>query len=175
MKLIIFIGCILLVFSCKQLSNNRTLTLVEIPTVYNWKGLVKEYKFDKDKKKVVHYLAKVGSLRKILEHTDSGKIDRIIHENPAFQFIFYIDRVVPADTVAFKELMLKYRCAFPVILDFKDEFYEANKNRLIPENDRYSQIGYICDEDCYVYEVSVIGTRQSFFDQMFRKAKREMR
>lgn len=175
MKIFLFTVCLLIFFSCKQFNENRFVKLVEVPTVYNWKGHVKEYKFDKKKKKVINYLGKVGSLRNILEHTDRGKIDRIIRENPDFQFVFYIDRVVPADTVAFKELMLKYRCAFPVILDFKDEFYKANKNRLIPENDRYSQIGYICDKDCYIYEISVIGTRQSFFDEMFRKAKRQMR
>ncbi|MEG1898984.1 MAG: hypothetical protein RR183_04845 [Bacteroidales bacterium] len=137
--------------ACKHIGIDRTVVLVDVPTVYNWKGVVKNYHFDKSKKKVINYLGGVRNLKNVLEHTDSGKIDKIIRNNPDFQFIFYVDRVTPDDTIAFMDVMRKYRCTFPVILDFEEEFYKANKDRLCLEKPRrMAKIGYICDEECWI-------------------------
>lgn len=173
MRLSIFIISLLFLFACDGRRGNP-VNLVEVPTVYNWKGLVSSYHFDNSKKKVINYFGYLGNFRETLEHTDKGKIDRIIRENPDFQFIFYIDRIKPEDTTAFMQIMRTHQCAFPVILDFKDEFYNQNKAHLNSPG-RLTDIGYICDRECYVYGLSVIGTRQSFFDQAFRKAKRLMK
>lgn len=175
MKKIVCITSLLLLFACGSRVGKSTITLVEVPTVYNWKGAVKADPFDASKKKIINYFGYLNNFRKTLEHTDRGKIDRIIRENPGFQFVFYIDRIKPEDTVAFKQIMREHQCAFPVILDFKEDFYNQNKKHLFLQNARLTGIGYICDEACRVYGISVIGTRQSFFDQEFRKAKREMR
>lgn len=175
MRKIIYITSLFFLFACGSGMMRSTITLVEVPTVYNWKGTVKGYQFDASKKKVINYFGFMNNFRNTLEHTDMGKIDRIIRENPNFQFIFYIDRIKPEDTTAFMQIMRKHRCAFPVILDFNEDFYHQNEKHLFIENSRLTGIGYICDEQCRVYGISVIGTRQSFFDQEFRKAKREMK
>ncbi|MEG2849707.1 MAG: hypothetical protein RR880_05695 [Bacteroidales bacterium] len=60
-------------------------------------------------------------------------------------------------------------------MDFEEEFYKANKDCLCLEKPRrMAKIGYICDEECWIYELSVIGTSMSYFDEKFQKAKREM-
>lgn len=174
-KILYFLGLVILLSSCRQLGFDRSIKIVDVPTVYNWKGLVKNYHLDKTKKKVVTYLGGVAHLKDVLQYTDQGKIDKIIRENPDFQFIFYIDRIVPEDTTAFMEVMRQYRCAFPVILDFKEEFFHANKDRHpLEKPNRMTKIGYICDKEGCIYEMSVIGTRKSFFDESFIKAKRQM-
>lgn len=174
-NVLLYFLAFMILSSCKYIGPDRSLTLVNVPTVYNWKGLVKSYHFNKNKKKVINYLGGVDHLKEVLSQTDSGKIDKIIRENPNFQFIFYIDRIVPDDTVTLMNVLRQYRCAFPVIMDFNEEFYKANKERFhLEKPNRMTKIGYICDEECWVYELSVIGTRMSYFDEMFRKAKREM-
>ena len=49
--------------------------LAEVPTVYTWKGPVKGYRINPEKKKVIQYFASLKSLEFALEYTgSSGRI-----------------------------------------------------------------------------------------------------
>ncbi|MDP3452286.1 MAG: hypothetical protein Q8R90_04965 [Bacteroidales bacterium] len=119
---------------------------------------------------MVSYLASYYSLNDLLEKTPNGKIDKIIANNPHYEFIFYCDRVKPADTTKFKELLQVYNCNFSVILDFEDLFYKENTCILNPYGSgRLSKISLICDKKNRVLDCAVIGTSMSFFDKVFAK------
>ena len=166
----IFFGTIIiLAISCKNISRNK----VELPPVanaYNYNGINKDYKIDPEKKKVISYIAPLYSFRTLLEQTPAGKIDRIIKDNPNYEFIFYCDQIAPDDTTEFKQLLARFNCRFSVILDFNDDLYKLNKRILNPVNNgRLSKISLICDQDNRVLDYAVIGTSMSFFDKVFAK------
>lgn len=131
--------------------------------VYDRNGKVQGYSIDMSKKKVVDYF-NVDGLIMVLNYTDSGKIDKIIRENPDWEFIFYVG-CKQKDTAKVKDVLSWFKCDFPVILDFDDEFAEKNFNQ------KYSAIGFICDSKDRSKAVSCIGTRQSFFDSDFARVK----
>ena len=64
-------------------------------------------------------------------------------------------------------MLKRYDCRFPVILDPEGDFLKVNSL------ENYTQIGFICNKEGKVLGVSTIGTTQSFFDQEFRHAKHE--
>lgn len=136
-----------------------------------------QYVFDKDGRSNVtidpskhHYmLYTTGSnFRSTLSHTPEGKIDRIINENPSWQFLIYCS-TEPSDSLELMQLLGKYNCRFPVILDPEGEFLRINRI-----GSTHTQIGFICDKKGKVHGVSTIGTSQSFFDQEFRNAKNDI-
>ena len=121
-----------------------------------------------DRSKHHYYLSTTeANFRSTLYHTPDGKIDKIIKDNPTWQFIFYIN-ADPADSAGIMNLLKRYDCRFPVILDPEGDF--LNTNSL----ENYSQIGFICNKEGKIMGVSTIGTSQSFFDQEFRYAKHEV-
>lgn len=133
-----------------------------------------QYVFDKDGRSVLEldptkhrYMLYTteSNLRNILSHTPEGKIDKIISENPSWQFLIYC-KAEPSDSSKLIQLLNKHNCSFPVILDQKGEFLAINK--IEPT---YTMIGYICDKNGKVRGSSVIGTSQSFFDREFEYAK----
>lgn len=136
-----------------------------------------QYVFDKDERCDVtidslkhHYMlyATEANLRSVLAHTPDGKIDKIISENPSWQFLIYC-AAEPSDSLKLMQLLCKHNCSFPVILDPNGEFLTINK--IEPT---YTMIGYICDKNGKVRGSSVIGTSQSFFDREFAYAKYEI-
>lgn len=133
-----------------------------------------QYVFDKDGSCNVtmdpskyHYMLYTTepNLRSVLAHTPKGKIDKIISENPSWQFLIYC-KMEPSDSLKLMQLLNKHNCSFPVILDPNGEFLAINK--IEPT---YTMIGYICDKNGKVRGSSVIGTTQSFFDREFAYAK----
>jgi hypothetical protein len=154
--------------SCTNFSQN--ITIIDINSAYNYKGINKNYKIDKGKKKVVSYLASYNSLKDLLDKTPAGKIDKIITNNPHYEFVFYCDRVKLADTTKFKKLLQTHNCNFSVILDFDDLFYKENTDVLNPHGSgRLSKISLICNKNDRVLDCAVIGTNMSFFDRVFAK------
>ncbi|MCI1785597.1 MAG: hypothetical protein LKI59_05610 [Bacteroidales bacterium] len=153
----------LLPMSCQ---NSHKIKLVQPAdnVVYNRFGKVQGYSIDMSKKKVINYLTP-GGLNDDLYHTDKGKIDRIIKDNPDWDFIFYIG-CQEADTSKVMEILTQYGCNFPVILDIDKNFLKTNLDS------QYSEIGFICDSKNEIMDVCVIGTKQSSFDTDFRKVKR---
>ena len=140
-----------------------------------WEGYT--YAFDKDGRTTVlvshekhRYMlyTNISFLRNLLYHTPEGKIERIINENPSWQFLIYC-RCNPEDSTMLMRVLKQYNCEFPVILDPDGSFLKQNGL------DQYTEIGFICDKDNRCYGVSSIGTTQSFFDQEFRKAKSEIK
>jgi len=152
-------------FSCTP--KNQVNIVLPDNNVYNKDGKVNDYKIDLSKKKVIDYFT-IGGLIMNLEYTDIGKIDRIIRENPDWEFIFYV-KCEEKDTTKVKGILSRYECRFPVILDFKNEFYEKNFS------EQYGGIGFICDERNRSLSLAIIGTRQSFFDQNFARVKRTLK
>lgn len=141
-----------------------------------WEGFT--YAFDKDGRTTVlvnhdkhHYMLFTNppNLENSLNHTPDGKIDRIIKDNPSWQFLIYC-RCCQEDSTKLMSILKKHDCSFPVIMDPEGEFLKINR---IEET--YSEIGLICDKEGKCHGVSTIGTSQSFFDQQFRKAKSEIR
>lgn len=171
MKVLKFLLPILAVstlLSCQNYS--QTISLAEINSAYNYKGINREYKIDHSKKKVVSYIAPYSSFKDLLNKTPRGKIDKIIADNPHYEFIFYCDRVKPSDTTKFKELLMAHNCKFSVILDFDDLFYNQNSHILNPHGSgRLSKISLICDKKNRILDYAVIGTTMSFFDRVFSK------
>ena len=106
-----------------------------------------------------------ANLRNILSHTPEGKIDKIISENPSWQFLIYC-KAEPSDSSKLIQLLNKHNCSFPVILDQKGEFLAINKIE-----STYTLIGYFCDKNGKVLGASIIGTSQSFFDREYQYTK----
>ena len=158
-----------LAISCLCLISCSSKTVIE-----PWEGYT--YAFDKDGRVPVlikhekhRYMlhTNISHLRNLLYHTPEGKIDKIIEENPLWQFLIYC-RCEVEDSTMLMRLLKKYDCDFPVIIDPDGSFITLNGL------DQYTEIGFICDKDNRCYGVSSIGTTQSFFDQEFRKAKSEI-
>ena len=103
-----------------------------------------------------------------LYHTPSGKIDRIMNENPDWQFICYCHCPI-SDSSKVVGKLNQYNCSLPVIIDEEGCFLKINGIK-----DSYSDIGFICDKRGRCLGVSTIGTTQSFFDQEFSNAKRKV-
>ena len=131
-----------------------------------------QYAFDKDGRCEVtidpakhHYILYTteANFRHVLSHTPEGKIDKIISENPSWQFLIYC-KTEPSDSSGLMQLLSRYNCRFPVILDPSGEFLSINEIE-----STYTLIGYFCDRHGKVLGASIIGTSQSFFDQEFRK------
>lgn len=133
--------------------------------------------FDKDGRSDVtvdpskhHYMLYVteSNFRNILSHTPEGKIDKIISENPSWQFLIYCAAEL-SDSLKLMKLLNNHNCSFPVILDPDGEFLVINKIE-----STYTCIGFICDTNGKVRGSSIIGTSQSFFDREFEYAKYEI-
>ena len=160
----------------KRLAIIMLLTLISCSqgkTILPWEGY--HHVFDRngetseaiDHSKHHYYLFTTeANFRSTLSHTPDGKIDKIIQENPSWQFIFYIN-ADPADSASIMNMLKRYDCRFPVILDPEGDFLKVNSL------ENYTQIGFICNKEGKVLGVSTIGTTQSFFDQEFRYAKHE--
>lgn len=136
-----------------------------------------QYAFDKDGRCDVtinpskhHYILYTtdANLRSILSHTPEGKIDKIICENPSWQFLIYCETGL-SDSLKLMQLLNKHKCSFPVILDPNGEFLAINKIE-----STYTCVGFICDRNGKVRGGSIIGTSQSFFDREFKYAKYEI-
>src|SRR5574344_3083031 len=164
-----FLTAILLVVVICLSCTPRNLVHIVLPNgnVYSRNGMVRDYSIDMSKKKVVNYFT-IGGLIMNLEYTDTGKIDNIIRNNSDWEFIFYI-KCTPKDTAKVENILSRYKCDFPVILDFNDEFAKQNFS------DQYGGIGYICDEKNRSLSLALIGTRQSFFDQNFARVKSQLK
>lgn len=106
-----------------------------------------------------------ANFRHVLSHTPEGKIDKIINENPSWQFLIYC-KTEPTDSSKLMQLLSKYNCNFPVILDPNGEFLSINKIE-----STYTLIGYFCDQNGKVLGASIIGTSQSFFDREYQYTK----
>ncbi len=161
----------------KRLAIIILLTLVSCSQgkkILPWEGYL--YVIDKeggasftfDHSKHHYYLFTTGAnFKNTLSNTPDGKIDKIIRDNPSWQFIFYIN-ADPADSASIMSMLKRYDCRFPVIFDPEGDFLKVNSL------ENYTQIGFICNKGGKILGVSTIGTTQSFFDQEFRYAKHEV-
>jgi hypothetical protein len=160
--LLILLSVSLIISSC---GGHRIKIIYPSDNVYDMHGKVNDYSIDDTKKKVVQFSSLHG-IPFIMDYTPKGKIEKIIRDNPDWEFIFYVYGE-QADTSELISALKKYQCNFPVIFDYKNEFQEKNFGDV-----RYGGIGFICDRNNKVVGLSEIGTTMSFFDQEFAKAKR---
>lgn len=78
-------------------------------------GIVQDYKPDFSGNKVYTY-AWARGLNEWLSLSPYGKIDKIIADNPDWEFVTYINGTVE-DSTRIRKKLDKYNCNFPVILD----------------------------------------------------------
>lgn len=134
--------------------------------VFDANGRVEDYRIRKGRPFVVTLLM-TREFSDVLFHTPKGKIDRIIEENPEWEFVFYC-KGAPGDSSKVMDVLSRYGCRFPVIMDPEGRWERENIDG------KYSAIGVICDAEGNMLGMSVIGTSQSFFDSEFAKAKRAL-
>ncbi len=79
-----FIALTLLTTSCIR---TQKLKLVQPVDVFNRYGRVENYSFDNSKKKVINFFD-VRCIGMVMDYTPTGKIDRLIKNNPDYDFIF---------------------------------------------------------------------------------------
>ena len=115
-----------------------------------------------------YWFVTLDSMQDDLYHTPRGKIDKIMAENPDWQFICYCHANL-SDSLAIVELLRRYDCSLPVVIDEHARFLTQNNIK-----ERYSDIGFICDRNGRCKAVATIGTSQSFFDQEFASVKRSL-
>lgn len=140
----------------------------EYTDVFNAEGRVENYRIQKGRPFVIQILD-LDSWTDVLRHTPEGKIDRILEQNPTWEFIFYCECPV-SDSLRVMELLNRYHCHFPLILD-----PDRNCQHLrYGKNSHYTAVGAICDERGKSLGGSIIGTSQSFFDSDFINANREI-
>lgn len=126
MKKTILLIVLLVFYSCGSYVDTHKVHLVELPTVYNYKGCVNGYKIDKSKPFVINYYA-LSNLGWIMKDLPPGSVDKLIKKYNDFTFVFYVDRLKQEDTLKVMEVLNKYDCKFPVILDFQNEYYKKMK------------------------------------------------
>jgi len=171
LKIISLFLLILCITSCKGIFR-QNINVTVIDNVVDQNGKVHDYIIDPDKPKIISYFYNLSILKWVLDSTPTGKIDKIIEENPEFQFLFYYE-LHPTDTVNLVSLLKSYNCKFPVILDEHGLFVARNTNNLSPRgSSAITCISWICDKNGGVYEVAIIGTTRSFFDSSFNSVRR---
>lgn len=138
---------------------------MEIPVAVNRAGDVAPPLIVRNTKTVVTYFTP-GGMGFSLDGTPRGKIDRIIRDNPDWQFLFYVD-CSPKWKNTVIHYLNEYDCNFPVMLDYEGKFKQKN---LVQKD--LTGIGFILDADSRQLGCSVIGDSRSLFDSEFKKAKR---
>lgn len=162
-KAISFIVICFIILSC---NNSKAGFWEDYSHVYNQNGEVKDYTLEKGKPYVINF-ATLSAAKYVLYHTPKGKIDTIINSNPDWEFVFYCE-CEPSDSLELMGILKRYNCHFPVIVDPEGSWPKKELNH------HYDAIGVICDKEGNILDVSVIGTTQSFFDQKFSAAKRQI-
>ena len=130
-------------------------------------GIVQDYKPDFSGNKVYTY-AWARGLNEWLSLSPYGKIDKIIADNPDWEFVTYINGTVE-DSTRIRKKLDKYNCNFPVILDTKEAFCKKNKSM-----NSMGLWGGMCNKHNELIGTSVIGDSLSFFDPTFEKVKRRL-
>lgn len=156
-----------LIVSCNLQQGRRISLLNNSEMAFDKNGRVR-VRIQNHVKTFVQYNT-IDELSNMLYHTPKGKIDSIIKNNQDWQFVFYC-KCALADSCRLMAILDRYDCCFPVIIDSEDQFLISNGYSLT-----YSEIGMICTENGLILGVSSIGTRQSFFDEKFERAKRSLR
>lgn len=142
--------------------NYGKVDIIELPDVFNINGRVSDYTIDMNKPKVVAYFHGVKSLDYAMSKTPKDKINKIISENPDYEFIYYIGNIQPYDTTALIELFNRYNMRNPVMLDYNGEYKREEK---------WTQITLITDKKNIVRGVAIIGVSYSPFDSEFANVK----
>ena len=103
----------------------------------------------------------------VLGDAPKGKIDRIINDNPDWNFIFVLC-AQPEDSLHIVDKLNQYGCDFPVIIDINHQF--KKRNRL----DHVLATTFVYKRDKTV-ALGVIGSSRSFFDEGFESYKKELK
>lgn len=163
------LGCLLVavVFASCNSDKIYPVELQEGMYVIDRHGMVDDYKPDFSGNKFYTYVW-INDFNDWLQHTPQGKIDRIIADNPDWEFVTYV-KGRTEDSTSIRQKLDKYDCNFPVILDVNDAFCKKNKLQNV------CLWGAMCDKKDELLDLSVIGDERSFFDPTFKKVKRMMR
>ena len=157
LAIVCFAGC----FSCREPAKQQLV--LGNGYVYDRTGRVDSASLDDtyDKDKTVVTYLDIRVLDVVLSETPKGKIDRIIRDNPDWNFVFMINAKLADSSYVVKKLN-QYECAFPVFLDKDEEFKENNHlNNILATTYIYKR-GKIVN-------LGVIGSSKSFFDEAFKK------
>lgn len=135
--------------------------------VFDLNGRVDDYKIEKNKPFVIQYFD-YYCLKDELSLVSDDRINRLIEQNPAWEFVFYINCSVE-DSLKIINLLKKYNCRFPVIMD--PEGVWTTENYGYPPG--YLRAGgVICDKSGKLLGGGTIGT--GIFYDAFIDANREL-
>lgn len=111
--LFVLLGLIITIVGCHP---TKQLRLWEGYTyVFDLNGRVNDHQIENNKPFVIQYFD-YYCLKDELSLASDDRINRIIEQNPAWEFVFYINCSVE-DSLKIINLLKKYNCRFPVILD----------------------------------------------------------
>ena len=133
--------------------------------VFDVNGRVNDYQIEKNKPFVIQYFD-YDCLRDELPSASDDRINKIIEQNPAWEFVFYVNCPVE-DSLRIINLLKKYKCRFPVIMD-PDGMWTTENYGYPPGYLRAG--GVICDERGKLLGGGTIGT--SVFFSSFLDANR---
>ena len=163
---LVFLALLLGVAGCR--SEQKPVYWEDFTDVFSAAGRVTDYQIRQGRPVVIQILD-LPCWEDALRHTPDGKIDRIIAENPIWEFFFYCECPVE-DSLKVMKMLERYHCGFPLILDPEKKCQRLRYG----EKSHYTAVGAICDERGKTLGGSIIGTTQSFFDSNFLNAKREI-
>lgn len=168
-KLFIYI-LLLLSVSCTSKTSSKYLDLIVPEDVYTKDGIVTDYAIDPKKPCVVTLITGIWSVDFLYGHTPENKINKIIAENPEFDFIFYFD-IDRSETEELMERLTRYNIDYPVIFDYDHLFADNNK-----AFSKYFTTGTLtCNQHKkFISMDGMIGTSMSFFDSNFPKTKKKI-
>lgn len=160
--LVILSAGLILVQSCSK--NHRISIVQPHGNVYTKDGFAADYVVDMNKPRFVQYWTP-GGLAWDQETIPKGKIDKIIAENPNWEFVFYMGIKDLSDTSWIKKLLVENDFNFPVILSIDGEFEKKNLDS------PYTGIGFFCAPDGETIGLSCIGSTMSLFDKTLKEIK----
>ncbi len=161
-SIVCFAGCL----SCERPAKQQLL--INDGIVFNRSGRVNyqfPFYYDKEKTVVTYLDNKVVDF--VLCDTPKGKIDRIIDDNPDWNFIFVLNAQLE-DSLDIVNKLNQYGCDFPVIIDINHQF--INRNKL----DHVLATTFVYKRDKSI-NLGVIGSSKSFFDVEFERYKKELK
>jgi len=135
--------------------------------VYDKNGRVNNYSIDLAKKRVIQYQS-LNMLHDDLFHTPRGKLNKIIADNPDWEFVFFCHCDL-CDTTDLIKTLQRYDTDHRVIIDTAACFLSVNQL-----SEQWTELGFICDKKGKCYGIGIAGSSLSSFDSYFAQVKRKL-
>lgn len=162
MKRISFFILLFLLMGCSQ---NKIKLWTDYDIVYSISDEVKEnYSIKGNRPFVANYFSLEGILWG-LQMSTKGRVDKLIENNPDWDFVFYCNCSI-ADTTVLGEALRKLDCKIPVIIDTASKSFSINNFG----KDEVGASSFTCNKDGEIYGGGVIFVKNPF-DHYFQEAK----